>query len=149
MLQGSWALKLPSFTWVRASLLEKCSKTLLSHQLDGRESKQAPGDGEGQGGLAFGSPWGRKELDATERLNHKVVSRRLLPCFCIPLLPWRATARICPLVLWEGLREEAFILQIRNGRDLKRCLHPGGPHGSLFGFNSLHFRGLGVSVWAH
>ena len=59
---------------MRASLLEKRSRTLLSHQLDGRESEQAPGGGEGQGGLACGSPWGRKESDATERLNDKVVS---------------------------------------------------------------------------
>ena len=28
-----------------------------------------PGDGDGQGGLACCSPWGRKELDTTERLN--------------------------------------------------------------------------------
>ena len=36
------------------------------HQLDGHEFEQALGDGEGQGGLACFSPWGRKELDATE-----------------------------------------------------------------------------------
>ena len=27
------------------------------------------GVGDGQGSLAFYSPWGRKELDTTERLN--------------------------------------------------------------------------------
>ena len=31
--------------------------------LNGHEFEQAPGDGEGQGGLACCSPWGRKELD--------------------------------------------------------------------------------------
>ena len=31
--------------------------------------EQAPGDGTGQGGLACCSPWGRKELDMTERLK--------------------------------------------------------------------------------
>ena len=31
------------------------------HQLDGREFEQAPGDGEGQGGLVCCSPWGHKE----------------------------------------------------------------------------------------
>ena len=36
------------------------------HQLNGREFEQGPGDGEGQGGLACCSPWGRKEMDATE-----------------------------------------------------------------------------------
>ena len=39
------------------------------HQLDGREFEQTPGDGDGQGGLACGDSWGRKELDTTERLN--------------------------------------------------------------------------------
>ena len=29
-------------------------------------SEQAPGDGEGQGRLAWGNPWGCKELDKTE-----------------------------------------------------------------------------------
>ena len=40
------------------------------HQLDGHESEQAPGDGEGQGSMACCSPQGGKELDATERLNN-------------------------------------------------------------------------------
>ena len=39
------------------------------HQLDAREFEQTPGVGDGQGGLACFSPWGRKELDMTERLN--------------------------------------------------------------------------------
>ena len=39
------------------------------HQLDGHEFEQAPGAGDGQGGLACCSPWSRKELDTTERLN--------------------------------------------------------------------------------
>ena len=41
------------------------------HQLDGHEFEQAPGDGEEQGNLACCSPWCRKELDTTERLNNK------------------------------------------------------------------------------
>ena len=41
------------------------------HQLDGHEFVQAPGVGDGQGSLACCSPWGHKELDATERLNNK------------------------------------------------------------------------------
>ena len=36
------------------------------HWLNGQEFEQAPGDSEGQGGLACCSPWGRKELDMTE-----------------------------------------------------------------------------------
>ena len=39
------------------------------HWLDGRESEWTPGVGDGQGGLACCNPWGRKDLDTTERLN--------------------------------------------------------------------------------
>ena len=39
------------------------------HQHAGREFEQAPGVGDWQGSLACCSPWGRKELDITERLN--------------------------------------------------------------------------------
>ena len=38
--------------------------------LHGHESEQAPGDGEGQGGLVCCSPWGHKESDTTERPNN-------------------------------------------------------------------------------
>ena len=37
--------------------------------VNGHEFEQAPGDGEGQGSLVCCSPWGRKESDASERLN--------------------------------------------------------------------------------
>ena len=40
------------------------------HRLNEHEFEQAPGDGEGQGGLACCSPWGCKELDMTEQLNN-------------------------------------------------------------------------------
>ena len=39
------------------------------HRLDGQKFEQAPGVGEGQGSLVCCSPWGRKELGTTERLN--------------------------------------------------------------------------------
>ena len=39
------------------------------HQLDGYESEQALGAGDGQGSLACCSPCGCKESDVTERLN--------------------------------------------------------------------------------
>ena len=69
------------------------------HQLDGYEFEQAPGVGDGQGGLACCSPWGHKELDTTERLNRTIplavqsaamnASRSLLTpstceCVCVP-----------------------------------------------------------------
>ena len=37
------------------------------HQLNGHEFEQAPGDGDGQGGLTCcRPPWGHKESDTTE-----------------------------------------------------------------------------------
>ena len=41
----------------------------LDDQLNGYEFQGALGVGDGQGGLACCSPWGRKELDMTEQLN--------------------------------------------------------------------------------
>ena len=39
------------------------------HRLDGHGFGWAPGVGDGQGGLACCSSWGRKESDMTEQLN--------------------------------------------------------------------------------
>ena len=39
------------------------------YRLDGHEFEQALGVGDGQGSLAWGSPWGRKESDTAEQLN--------------------------------------------------------------------------------
>ena len=39
------------------------------HRFDGHEIEQAPGVGDGQGGLACCSPWGHKESDRIEPLN--------------------------------------------------------------------------------
>ena len=39
------------------------------HRLNGHGFEKAPGVGNGQGGLACCSPWGRKEADTTEQLN--------------------------------------------------------------------------------
>ena len=36
------------------------------HRLNGRESERTPGVGDGQGGLACSSSWGRQESDMTE-----------------------------------------------------------------------------------
>ena len=46
------------------------------HQLNGHEFEQALGDGEGQGSLVCCSPWGRKELNTSERLNQVVRKSR-------------------------------------------------------------------------
>ena len=42
----------------------------MASPFSGHEFEQTPGDGEGQGGLACCSPWGRKETDMTEQLNN-------------------------------------------------------------------------------
>ena len=39
------------------------------HRLNGHKFEYTPGVGDGQGGLTCCSPWGRKESDATDRLN--------------------------------------------------------------------------------
>ena len=39
------------------------------HPFDGQEFEYAAGVGDGQGSLAWCSPWGNKELDMTERLK--------------------------------------------------------------------------------
>ena len=49
------------------------------HQLNGLEFEQTPGNSEGQGNLACCSPWGRKELNTTERLNNS----KLCPLFLL------------------------------------------------------------------
>ena len=40
------------------------------HRLDGHAFELAPGAGDGPGGLACCSLWGRKESDTTERLTN-------------------------------------------------------------------------------
>ena len=42
----------------------------ITDSLDGHESEQTPGDGEGQGSLACCSPWDSNELDTTQQLNN-------------------------------------------------------------------------------
>ena len=37
---------------------------------NGHEFEQTSGDGEGQGGLVYCSPWGLKESDMTGQLNN-------------------------------------------------------------------------------
>ena len=57
----------PEYSLERQMLKLKLLK--LQHQLDGQEFEQALRVGNGQGSLVCCSPWGRKELDKTERLN--------------------------------------------------------------------------------
>ena len=43
------------------------------HRLNGHESEQNPGDGEGQGSLERCSPWGWEELDMTDWLKNNAL----------------------------------------------------------------------------
>ena len=53
------------------------------HWLNGHESEKAQGAGDGQGGLACCSSWGRKESDTTERLNWtELKANSVLPRKC-------------------------------------------------------------------
>ena len=49
------------------------------YQLNGLEFEETLGDGEGEGSLACCTPWGRKELDTTERMRNKLL---LLTIYC-------------------------------------------------------------------
>ena len=45
------------------------------HRLNGHEFEQPLGDGEGQGSLAYCSPWGCKEFDMTEKLSNNKLNQ--------------------------------------------------------------------------
>ena len=57
------------------------------HQLNGHGFGWTPGVGDGQGGLACYSSWGRKGSDMTERLN------------CTELMPIGSTVLVNPKVV--------------------------------------------------
>ena len=48
------------------------------HQLNGHEFEWTLRVGDGQGGLACCSPWGRKELDTSEKLNETELRHSIL-----------------------------------------------------------------------
>ena len=68
------------------------------HRLDGPESEQALGVGDGQGGLACCSPRGHEESDTAERLNwtegHIYHSWKLTLGF-LPPIPYKQTHFFC------------------------------------------------------
>ena len=47
------------------------------HRLNGQQLEQSPGDGEGQGFLAWCSPWGHRESDTTEQLDSNYNNMRV------------------------------------------------------------------------
>ena len=58
------------------------------HWLDGHEFEWTPGVGDGQGGLACCSSWGRKELDTTEWLNWTELNWNSFPLFIFVKKLW-------------------------------------------------------------
>ena len=69
------------------------------------EFEQTPGDGEGQGSLACCSPWGRKEMDMTERQNSNNVQRFTKKC---DLRGWLQLGVDIPLNKWEGVGDKGI-----------------------------------------
>ena len=82
------------------------------HGLNGHESEWAPGDGDGQGGLACCDSWGRKESDMTERLNWTELTEKNLEEYYFsalvlllkqhPYISWRRTRQPTPIFLPRG-----------------------------------------------
>ena len=72
------------------------------HWLNGHEFQQTLEVGEGQGGLACCSPWGRKESDTTERLN----SNKNFPKCC-----WKNIFQSTSASLPQTNQEERLNLQ--------------------------------------
>ena len=56
------------------------------HRLNRHEFERAPGVGDGQGGLACCSPWGRKQLDMTELTDLKNMWGHVWVIFCPSVL---------------------------------------------------------------
>ena len=83
------------------------------HWLDGHESEQAPGVGDGQGSLACCSPWGHKESDTTEQLNWtELIYVYVLSHFSsiwLLVIPWTVACQaplslgFCRQEYWSGL----------------------------------------------
>ena len=48
------------------------------HQHNGHQLEQTAGDSEGQGSLAWCSPWGHKESDTAENLNNNKIIRLMV-----------------------------------------------------------------------
>ena len=61
-------------------------------EMGGHELEQTPGDSGGQRSLARCGPWGRQELDTTERLNNKIWAGEITPPFLDPGLGHMSSA---------------------------------------------------------
>ena len=84
------------------------------HWFDGHKFEQAPGVGDGQGGLVCCSPWGHKESDTIERLNWRAKETSLLV-----LVAERnsSPARAVTTALWAEVSAEEYSYFERLFRD--------------------------------
>ena len=92
------------------------------HRLDGHESEQTPGVGEGEGGLACCDySWGRKESDTTEQLNWTEL-----------WLLW---------IINASIQVSVWVIAFNCGSSVtKPCLTPCDPMNcSMLGFPVLHY----------
>ena len=76
-----------------------------NHQFNGHEFEQTPGDSEGQGSLAYCSPWGHEESDMTEQLNGNSNTEMCSQSFSSPIStagPRLNGARLCGQAQEQG-----------------------------------------------
>ena len=77
----------PNWSQVLRNVIDKKKNLMVGwhHQLNEHEFEQGLGDGEGQGCLVCCSPWGCKDWDMTEWLNHNKLTKKKSSSFRRPL----------------------------------------------------------------
>ena len=76
--------------------------------LNGHESEQALGVGDGQGGLVCCSPWGCKESDTTERLNWTDGSLSSVQLFYVFMLILSSSINYCSYTIVSYIQLSKF-----------------------------------------
>ena len=71
------------------------------HRLNGNESEQSPGVGDGQGSLVCCSPWGHKESDMTEQMNWRYCTGLMLTQWCSQRWDQTQVSCICRQILYH------------------------------------------------
>ena len=112
------------------------------HWLNGHELEQAPGVGDIQGSLAYCSPWGRQELDMTERLNwtehnaYSVFHSHVIFYYCLHYLHKSPTVSSFKFWPWLGIihRHGLFGYKSHISNRLKELIH--------WGIVGLHHRSV-------
>ena len=89
--------------------------------LNGHQFEEAPGDGERQGTLACCSPWGRKELDMTERLNNTTPFFN----FCFYCLPFEVRSK--KIITKNEIKELAAYAFLQELYDFKSSIQVFNP----------------------